>query len=84
LIRRNSRNKEKLTAYIGLQSEPLGEEPLFSMSFGISLRVFCIALALKEKEGKLPDQEEDTGDEDVGDVEIGIEDGGGDGAEGGT
>ena len=48
------------------------------MSFGISLRVFCIALALKEKEGKLPQDEEDEGDEDAGDVEIGAEEGGGD------
>ncbi len=72
-------DKNELTAYIGLQSAPLGDEPLFSMSFGISLRVFCIALALKEKEGKLPEDEEDEGDEDAGDVEIGAEDGGGDG-----
>ena len=82
--RRGSKpNKKKLTAYIGLQSEPLGGEPLFSMSFGISLRVFCIALALKEKEGKLPDDEEDEGDEEAGDVEIGAEDGGGGDGDGG-
>ena len=41
---------EDLTAYNGLQNEPLGQEPSICISFPISLRIFCIAFALSQKE----------------------------------
>lgn len=65
--------RKKLTFYIGLQNEPLGDEPNVSISFDISLRVFCIAFALSEKEKGWKvwnDQEED--DQDDKDVKIDI------------
>lgn len=40
----------KITAYIGLQNEPLGEEPNISITFQISLRLFCAAFAISRME----------------------------------
>jgi hypothetical protein len=42
--------KQTITAYIGLQNEPLGEEPNISISFQISLRLFCVAFAISRME----------------------------------
>ncbi len=37
---------QRIAAYIGLQNEPLGDEPNISVSFPISLRLFCVVFAL--------------------------------------
>lgn len=42
--------KQNITAYIGLQNEPLGEEPNISITFRISLRLFCVAFAISRME----------------------------------
>jgi hypothetical protein len=65
----------KITAFIGLQNEPLGGEPLMSVSFGISYRVFCIAFALSriEKERAMKDFGEDEDDEDSNTIKIKLE-----------
>ncbi len=42
--------KQTITAYIGLQNEPLGAEPNISISFEISLRLFCVAFAISRME----------------------------------
>jgi|GEM_PF-3195878 len=41
---------QKITAYIGLQNEPLGDEPNISISFPISLRLFCVVFAISRIE----------------------------------
>lgn len=41
---------QTITAYIGLQNEPLGDEPNISISFAISLRLFCAAFAISRIE----------------------------------
>ncbi len=42
--------KQTITAYIGIQNEPLGAEPNISISFPISLRLFCVAFAISRLE----------------------------------
>ncbi len=44
------RPQQKITAFIGLQNEPLGEEPNISISFAISMRLFCVAFAISRME----------------------------------
>ena len=68
-------SKETITAYIGLQNEPLGGEPNISVSFDISLRVFCIAFALSrmEKERQMQDMDEDDEDEDSNTIKLKLE-----------
>jgi len=41
---------QEITAYIGLQNEPLGDEPNISISFPISLRLFCVVFAISRIE----------------------------------
>ena len=48
--------KQTITAYIGLQNEPLGAEPNISISFQISLRLFCVAFAISRMEKDSNDQ----------------------------
>lgn len=50
-------NTGGLTYYIGIQNEPLGQEPNVSMTFGISLRVFTIAFTLSRLE-KMKDKKD--------------------------
>ena len=47
--------QQKITAYIGLQNEPLGEEPNISISFQISLKLFCIVFAISRMEKERDD-----------------------------
>ncbi len=42
--------RQVITAFIGLQNEPLGAEPNISISFEISLRLFCVAFAISRME----------------------------------
>ncbi len=48
----------KLIASISITREPVGDEPFIAISYEISLRVFCIALALSKLEMKM---EKNTG-----------------------
>ena len=70
-----SQGRETITAYIGLQNEPLGDEPNISVSFDISLRVFCIAFALSkiEKERQMRDIKMDGQDDNSSTIEIKLE-----------
>ncbi len=49
-IKKDEKPKQQITAYIGLQNEPFGDEPNISISFAISLRLFCIAFAISRME----------------------------------
>ena len=70
-----SQRRQTLTAYIGLQNEPLGDEPNISVSFGISLRVFCIAFALSqiEKDRQMQDIDLDDEDDDPNTIKLKLE-----------
>ncbi len=70
-----SQRRETITAYIGLQNEPLGDEPNISVSFDISLRVFCIAFALSkiEKERQMQDFDVDDEDDDPNTIKLKLE-----------
>jgi hypothetical protein len=52
----NERPTQNITAYIGLQNEPLGDEPNISISFAISLRLFCVFFAISRLEIKEKEQ----------------------------
>lgn len=44
------RQSPAITAYIGLQSVPLGDDPSISVRFSISMRLFCAAFAISRLE----------------------------------
>lgn len=48
--KKQDERKQVITAYIGLQNEPLGEEPNISITFAISMRLFCVAFAISRME----------------------------------
>ena len=70
-----NQSRETITAYIGLQNEPLGDEPNISISFGISLRVFCIAFALSkiEKDRQMKDIDLNDEDDDPNTIKLKLE-----------
>lgn len=59
----------KLIASISITREPVGDEPFIAISYEISLRVFCIALALSklEKKMKKTPAADDKNSEDIKD-----------------
>lgn len=50
IAEKQKQQQQKITAYIGLQNEPLGEEPNISISFQISMQLFCVAFAISRME----------------------------------
>lgn len=49
-VKKDKQPQKDITAYIGLQNQPLGGEPNISVSFRISLRLFCVAFAISRME----------------------------------
>lgn len=48
--KKKEQQTQVITAYIGLQNEPLGDEPNISITFPISLRLFFAAFAISRME----------------------------------
>ncbi len=61
--------RQNIIAYIFIQNNPVGEEPIISVTFPISLRIFCMALALSHLENQNNQENDEDEDDDDNDDE---------------